>query len=163
MNRPLTILFTAISLFLLSAKLINACEIVVIQERKEFRNAKRVFVGEIVSVKRVEDSVLVKKMNSESRFLDLIKFKIERSWKGQKTKFIDVYVEPYCLCPYRDFNFKTGQKFLVSVNKYSFASSCDTLFIEADSDNAARKKYFTEWTERLDSFWFRTWASVYPF
>lgn len=137
---------------------IIACTVNIEPLRKTFRQSKNVFVGEIISVEPVNEKDLPKNLK-EYKYLSKLTFKVDKSWKG-KNKRVVVYSYPFCNCPMREYNFSAGKKFLVFADKNSYYDVCNLSNIEFSSD---RNNNSQEIIKRLDSFWFRTWARIYPF
>ncbi len=145
---------------LLCFQSINACTAPIVTLRNSFISAKYVFLGEIVSVERKEDEELPEKLQDYYKALDKITFKVIKSWKGSSKNQIVNYSIPYCPCPGREFDFVKGKKFLVFADENNFFDICDMNSVQMDSEYA---EYVEKNIKRLNSFWFRTWARIYPF
>lgn len=130
----------------------DACTIVINPSlRKDFRLAKDVFLGEIVSVEK------------KDKFYTTT-FKVKKSWKGNDSKEIAVEALNHCACPRRSFDFQVGKQFLVMTvydeydEKPSFTPCMEYAF-QIDENSERAKKVL----KRLDNSWFRAWAKIYPF
>lgn len=146
-----------IACFSISVQLAKACTVDIEPLRKTFRQSKYVFIGEIVSVESIEKSELPEKLKKYD-YLVKLTFKVENSWKGN-SKNITIYSSPFCSCPWRQYNFSVGKRFLVFADKNSYFDVCNLSNIEVDSDENNNLNLIIK---RLDKFWFRTWASIYP-
>jgi hypothetical protein len=141
------------SLFLISIlcfQTASACSVVVISLRKEFRNAKDVFLGEIVSVRKDKSYQVT--------------FKVLKSWKGRNEKELTIEAFDHCPCPNRSFDFVVGKEFLVMTTlegegKNLTFAPCQIYAYQVDKQPDEAKKTM----KRLDDFWFRAWAQIYPF
>src|SRR6188472_3760808 len=76
-----------------------ACSIVVVSLRKEFRQAKDVFLGEIKSVEKDKST--------------RVTFNVLKSWKGRNEKQLTINSFENCACPSKSFDFVVGKQFLV--------------------------------------------------
>ena len=109
---------------------------------KDFRTAKAVFVGEVIEVSKGYPAT--------------VKFKIEKQWKGiKKLEIITSWgFEGVGSCG--GFLFKEGEKFLVYAygKELSVFTACSRTkgFKQAEND-----------LKKLNSFWFRFYARVFPF
>ncbi len=147
----ITLLVTILSGYVL------ACSISIPPLRRDFRKAESVFVGKVLSV---QSTALTKA--EEKRFSYLkdwesfsrIKFQVIKQWKGaagNEREYVGIAFD-LCGCPDWPMDqFVEGREYLV------FAREKNTLTV-CESESVT-----TEKTRRLDSFWFRTWARVYPF
>lgn len=128
----------------------EACSIVVISLRKDFREAHDVFLGEVISVLR----------NETPR----IKFKVLRSWKGRRQAELEVNGFNSCSCPNRKFEFVGGKQFIAMTfpmgdEKALFFEPCATHVYQIDQNPEEARKTM----KRLDNFWFRAFSRIYPF
>ena len=151
-------LVLAIFLLFFSFENSSACTVNIEPLRKTFRHSKNVFVGEIISVADANEEELPKKLK-EFKYLSRLTFKVDRSWKGNDKQVI-VYSLPFCDCPMRQYNFSVGEKFLVFADRNSNYDVCNLSNIQLSLD---RNKNSQDIIKRLDKFWFRTWARIYPF
>lgn len=152
MKKIFSITTTLFLLLCLFSETVFSCSIVIVSLRKEFRNAKDVFLGEIISVEK-SDSYQVT-------------FKVLKSWKGRKAKELTITAFDYCLCPNRKFDFEKGKQFLVMTTlvgedetRQLIFDTCQIYIYQVDKFPDEANKTM----KRLDSFWFRTWAKIYPF
>jgi hypothetical protein len=143
----LTLLVPALALCFQTA---SACEVVVLSLRKEFRHSKDVFLGEIKSVEKDKST--------------RVTFKVLKSWKGRDAKELTINASEYCACPSKSFDFILGKQFLVMTtvvgeNKQIFYDPCLIYTYQIDKQPDEAEKTI----KRLDSFWFRAGARIYPF
>ncbi|HMO81506.1 MAG TPA: hypothetical protein PKD24_12020 [Pyrinomonadaceae bacterium] len=134
--------------------------------RTKFRHAKQVLVGTVLKVSPANiDKATRARLSHDKTFslydrldaLASVEFKITKRWKGSKDEVV-VFVAPrseLCICSSRLSEFDVGKEYLIFAFHRDFVSYCDTLPPDAG--------YTTETMKRLDSFWFRTWARVFPF
>lgn len=136
---------------LIYSQTVNACDIKAVPLRKEFRNSKNVFVAEVLDISDAPKSF----KNPKDREVNgVIKFKIEKRWKGAKQKEISLLTNVGCGFCYEFKYFEKGKKYLVFTeeNYISFCSAGET------KDDYVKIKM-----NRLDNFGFRVWARIYPF
>lgn len=131
---------------------VSACTCVSL-ERDAFRNSKTVFLGTVVdSVENMEIKNYVAK----------VKFSVEKTWKGENRKEIEIYAEtpnfPTGMCG--DFGFEKGKKYLVyaETDRLLVQTSCAPSF-QYEGNSAYEQKR----VKQLDSFWYRLYARVNPF
>jgi hypothetical protein len=130
---------------------ILACSVTISPLRKDFRWADTIFVGEVTDILDKPDGIY-----GTERYpvFGIVKFRVEKSWKGSNEDELtipsDVAGGRYC--PDDFDSFKKGEKYLVFAkrNYVPFGMSTKLQFAE-------------DKLRRLDSFWFRTWARVYPY
>lgn len=119
-----------------------SCSCVERSARKDYRSAKAIFIGEVIGV-------------SQGNLPASVKFKVEKQWKGAKqSEFIASWgYEGVGTCG--GFLFEKGQKYLVYVHgkELSVYTACD---------RTAKLGYVKDELKRLNSFWFRFSARVYP-
>ncbi len=159
---------TLVVLILLSnLQIIYACTISIPPLRKEFRTAKSVFAGKVL---KIENSYLptegekqdipenwtegsLKNLNVFSK----VTFEIKNEWKGNqpdKKTFIAVSYWS-CGCPGDQDKFEENEEYIIFAERKNFITVCDGWREKLDGKSRL--------TKRLDKFWFRTWASVFPF
>lgn len=152
-----------ITLFILCDS-IFACTVVVQGIRKEFRRSSQVLVGEFMTFddREVKDvpEWLADKWKPYGPLANAT-FRIKRSWKGQRTGQITLYVSPLCDCPMRQLFPNPDEEILVFADKDGVVDSCNFFVIEKSNDR--RTDDLEKTIKTLDSFWFRTWARIYPF
>jgi hypothetical protein len=137
----------------------NACTVEITGLRKEFRRSRNVFVGKVISVASVPKEQLPPRVVETWGPLDKITFRVKQAWKGQDTGTITVFSNVYCSCPNKFLEFKEGREFLVFSDRDSIADACSLRVYDlATSDEYSKKDM-----KRIGSFWFRTWATLYPF
>jgi len=130
---------------------INACTSVDEPLRKTFRRTKAVFLGKIKEIKQIPLADYSKSLVDGE-----ITFEISKTWKGdyKKQMTLAANIGWVCGCDSPD-QFKVGQEYIVFVDKQSVANFCDA--------EKTDTKYGSSKMKQLDSFWFRTWAKIYPF
>lgn len=153
-------------LFILSLTLFSqtslACSIEITPLRKRFRRAESVFVGKVISIAEYNPSekekLLIPEYTRDWKYFSKVTFEINEKWKGDVSKKQDFIAIAYfpCGCPGDDIDqFKEGEEFLVFTEDNNFVSICGS---EETASGYTKKKI-----KRLDSFWFRKWARIYPF
>ena len=140
--------------------LATACTITIVGLRKEFRRSDNVFVGEVVSVTGVRPDRLPKNLTEGFEALDKIEFRIKRSWKGKKSGTVEIYSNVFCDCPMRMLKFEKGREFVIFAND-GFATACSYRTFDTADERYSESNRAD--LRRLDSFWFRAWAYIYPF
>jgi hypothetical protein len=114
-----------------------------------FPNSKHIFVGEVVDISGIIREIKDKK----DRFVSgSIKFRIERWWKGPEAGEISLPSDVLSLLCGDLIRFEEGKKYLVFAGRDHAASYNSTPIKQASST-----------ISRPDNFWFRVWASIYPF
>lgn len=158
MNRFLVT--SVISLLLFSETAIG-CTVTIVGLRKQFRNSSQIFVGEFLSFEDLPPDGLPRKLVENWETLGRARFKVENSWKGPESGETLLYVNPFCVCPMRQFFPKPGDKLLVFADNDAVVDACDLYLIEMK--NERKKEDVERITKSLNSFWFRTWARLYSF
>lgn len=158
MSKLIRIFSFSVAVFLIQTQFVSACTVNIEPLRKTFRQAKNVFVGEIISSESVNENDFPETLR-EYKYLEKLTFKVEQSWKGNKKQVI-VYSLPFCDCPMRQYDFSVGKRFLVFTEKNSNFDVCNLPNIQLDSDKNNNSKLIIK---RLNKFWFRTRARIYPF
>ncbi len=104
-------------------------------QRKTFEKAKAVFVGQVAEIKQSNDKTVADLLGM-SKVYD-IKFKVEKSWKGNKNREITVVSDNGHLgCD--GYPFKIGEKYLVYAKGENLVivGNCErTVPIAASSDD----------------------------
>ena len=165
---------TLTAIFLGSSQIAFSCTIYIPPFRKVYRESKSVFVGKVLKIEEYYNLTETDKriipehwlqindrLRAASQYKGLfskITFEIKDKWKGniaERKDFISVSAYD-CGCPGDGINvFEIAQEYLVTAREKNFVSVCDSK--TADSDWAKDD------IKRLDKFWFRTWATIYPF
>lgn len=142
------VIFTIITLFLFEID--NACSISSPPLRKQFRQSANVFMGEVLDITETPKDYKDKK----KRFIGgIVKFKIEKSWKGTKETEISLLSDIINTgCGEKPQYFTKGEKYLVFTEK-------DYVYFYESSKLA----YSNDKIKKLDDFGFRLWARIYPF
>lgn len=134
----------------MNADVTSACSCSGIRQRKAFRKAEAVFIGQALSY---IDNPNVK----EDGYL-VVRFKVEKSWKGAKNQEIIVASEfghPE-LC--NGFHIEEGKRYLI----YAYREG-KTLVARTTCDRSTPAQYAAEDVKSLNSFWYRFGARIYPF
>jgi hypothetical protein len=132
-----------------------ACSIEITSHRSDYRHARAVFVGEVLSVE--EYSTAEGEANHE------VRFRVEKRWKGPKATELTVWSDLGRVCGGGP-SFEVGQRYVVYAHE---SASVDVARLEAAVFNRSRR-LDVHGSERaaerrqLDSRWFR-WRSRLPF
>ena len=125
----------------LCASVVFACTCAENSARSDFRRAKAIFVGEVVS-------------NHDGPGGIKITFKVEKQWKGhQQKEFTALWDGPG---PCGGFLFEQGRKYLVYARG-------DKMWIYTGCDRTARIEHAQDDIRKLNSAWFRFYARLIPF
>ena len=143
-------LLLSFTLIALSAVVVSACECQIGMLKRDFREAREIFVGETITISTQQQ--LDPKISN--RPLYAITFRIEKKWKGPKRKEVTVLTDS-CASMCCLVRFEAGKKYLVYVYDYSLVPSDCALSAEIGSDRAERNM------GHLDSFWFRLKARLW--
>jgi hypothetical protein len=128
-----------------------ACSTYISPLKERFRKAETVFVGTVDSVELYPPgrNWALDGLNRYS-----VRFKTTKTWKGaEKGAREYVLFEAACDCDGRSEVPKLGKEYLFMPDKDP--SVCDA--VAADTERGRNE------IKRLDRFWFRTWATFYPF
>ncbi|MBK9164198.1 MAG: hypothetical protein IPM21_09840 [Acidobacteria bacterium] len=157
--RYATILVFAFALFAGTA---NGCVAVVSGLRKQFREANVIFTGQLIEFEERSNANIPAELLEDWKTLAPVRFKIERSWKGQRSGELVLYMSPICDCPVRYLLPNKGDTLLVFADKDGIVDSCNYGYV-LEMKNEKQAGEAKSVMKRLDSFWFRTWARIYPF
>ncbi len=147
---------------------LNACSINISPLRKEFRAANAVFVGKVLKIedyytpterekKEIPDDWTSGSMK-DLKIFSKVTFAVQNKWKGNLSGKKEYVAVAYwsCGCPGVELDrFNVDVEYLIFASRKNFITVCDS-FREKIEDKAKLIK-------KLDSFWFRTWARIYPF
>jgi hypothetical protein len=141
-------------LLLVSAANAYSCSCGEISQRKSFRKANAVFVGQAIEY---IDNPNVKE---DGRLI--VKFKVEKSWKGEKKPELIISSAPDFAC---GFYFEIGKRYLVYANgKELFTvTGCGSRTSEIVDAKYANYKDQQKELENLNRRWFRFTARLLPF
>lgn len=140
---------------------VAACTIEISPLRKDFRRANSVFTGKLLSIDALKpntsDEEKIPDSWSDWKEFSKVKFQVERKWKGSFARELEFVAAAYytCACDTRMSQFAVGKSYLVFAETRDFVSIC--------SAEEIGRTTTTNTMKRLDSFWFRTWARIYPF
>jgi len=128
-----------------------SCDLV--SQRKAFRNASAVFLGQAIEY--------LDNPNVERDGHLIVKFKVERNWKGTHTSEVIIRSEFGAVY---GFHFEIGKHYLVyAYGKELFAPTVCARSAEiVDAKFAEYKAQQTE-IAKLNNWWYRTAARVFPF
>lgn len=126
-----------------------------------FRKAKAVFIGQVISAKARPPIPDVWE-DDKVPFIDVVTFKVEKSWKGPRSSEISVWLDlSFFNCS--GLTFGEGERYLVYADEhkgslvvYWCAHAALTRSL-SNSNNDERKQI-----KQLDSFWFRLRARLFP-
>jgi hypothetical protein len=134
---------------------VRACTIEVTSHRSDYRHARAVFVGEVLSVE--EDPA------AQGSAKYVIHLRVEKRWKGPKTTELAIRSDLGRVCG--GPRFATGQRYLVYAGESAEEEDQSTLVASSSPrshalpsdhpDRAAERR-------QLDSRWFR-WRARLPF
>lgn len=141
-----------IAVILMSAQEALPCSCAEPGVREKFRAADSVFVGSLMEMSPsnpTEDLPLA---------AYTVKFKVERRWRGARKSEITAvanYDRPgWC----GDLNLTVGERYLIYAEREK-----GRLLIYTDCGPSLNSKYAAEEIKRLNGFWFRFFARMYPF
>jgi hypothetical protein len=141
-----------LSLLLLSANQAFSCSCADPSVREKFRKASSVFVGRILEIKPYEDKA------SDSIFINEVRFRVERQWKGERKPEITVisaWDNPgWC----GDLPLTVGERYLIYADRER-----NKLAIYADCGPNRIAVYAEKELGKLNNFWFRFFARLYPY
>ncbi len=155
MNRPLLLhLIGFLFLSYLSLPVLGQVECSPVNYRRAFAKAHDVFIGEAIEYKD--------NPNVQEDGLLIVKFKVEKSWKGSKTTEITV---PTTLgLPGGDLFVRIGKKYLVYTEGKKrimyFGCSASRTFV---TDRSYNLTYQDAQIKQLNSWWFRFRSRIIPF
>ncbi len=160
--RSLRLLTVSLLSILITANASFACSVSEVPLRKVFRHADAVFRGKVVQIVRRElsprEKQLVPEVWRDWNQFSLVTLDIENSWKGglKGTKEF-VAVDSYdCGCP-NHLEMNLGDELIVFSGNI-FLTVCQTV-----KTHPVNTRHTRQDVHRIDSFWFRTWARIYPF
>jgi hypothetical protein len=141
---------------------VQACSIEIQPLRKQFRRAKLVFIGKVLSIQptpltEAGKAGIPKTWRDWNEFSN-IKFQVLRKWKGDSPSEREYVGIAYyiCGCPHFPMDqFYVGKDYLIFAGDKKFITVCESEKLGSD--------YVAKEMKSLDSFWFRSWAAIYPF
>ena len=116
----------------------------------------------MISSVKVDPKDPINSLRKDNLPIFKVRFRILKSWKGQNKGEIDVYTSGYCACPPRNFPFSVGEEYLMDTDSEGFADACNEFNLVKPFDLTG-ENLFNDQVKRLNGFWFRTWARLYPF
>jgi len=155
--KVLTAAILAAGLVIVSAPCAHACTCTIRKHRKDFRNAKTVFIGRVTDIK--SDVQIPNELKQEVFYQ--VTFAVEKRWKGSKGLLISA-LSNNGLGGCGGFKFQTGERYLVYAETAAgslvvFSSCARSAPLNRESETTARNK------RDLDSGWFRFLARMLPF
>jgi hypothetical protein len=163
MKKNFRIFAALVSALIFCFQTVNACTIAVPSIKKEFRKAESIFIGKVVKVTdehspSEKEAASIPENWEHWKWFSNVTFEIKNKWKGNVSgtrEFVAVAIYD-CGCPGGEIDaFKAGKEFLVFADGKNFVSICDSY---KPDDEWAKIRF-----KKLDSFWFRAWAQIYPF
>ncbi len=149
-------------LFLVFGETAYACTVSINGLRKEFRRSGQVFIGEFFEFTSEKREEMPEHLSRKWETLGKANFRIKKSWKGQRSGEIPLFFNVACDCPMRYLIPNKGQEMLIFADKDGVIDSCNLQYVIEMKDEKKRAEV-KGLTDKLNSFWFRTWAKVYPF
>ena len=146
-------IFALSCLLLISAANVYSCSCEEYTQRKAFREASAVFIGQAVEYL---DNPEVEK---DGRLI--VKLKVEKSWKGAKTQEVIISSTFGSAC---GFTFEKGKRYLV----YSYGQDLFTPTVCSRSGEIIGAGYSPNKDQqreirKLNSWWYRFFSRVLPF
>ncbi len=134
-------------LFCVSSALACSCD--EINYRREFAKAKAVFIGEALEYRE--------NPNVKQDGLLIVRFKVEKSWKGAKQSEIILPTRMGLVC---GFYVEPGKKYLV----YAYGKEMYIPTVcSASNTNVTGNLYESKQIKQLKSSWFRFLSRIFPF
>jgi hypothetical protein len=154
MNNAFKIFSIFVLVVIFGASSVNACSVDFPSLREQFRASKHIFVGELLEISDAPQNL---KISKEKSVGGVVKFRIQKRWKGAKEAEIsllsDLITSGCGGGEERKISyFEKGKKYLI------FARKDYVYFYEATELARAGEKI-----KRLDDSGFRAWARIYPF
>jgi hypothetical protein len=151
MKMFIRIVFTA-SMILACAAEVFPCTCSSPGVREKFRSADVVFVGSVTAISPASpDADFPLAMHT-------VKFKVEKLWKGPRnseiTAVADYDQRGWC----GDLDLAVGEKYLIYADRQK-----GRLRIQTDCGPNMNVRYAAGELKRLNGFWFRLFARVYPY
>ena len=138
-------------LFLMPIYVVS-CSCVEQNTRQKFRAAQSVFLGTVIDTSPAHFA------GELSTFFDLVRFRVDRQWKGNKKKEITLAAQYDVPGMCNDLPIDKGQQILV----YATKREGQLVLYRECGPNLPAKSAGDE-IKQLDSFWFRLYARVFPF
>jgi hypothetical protein len=132
----------------------SSCECFERPHRKDFRQAKAIFIGKVVAVEPNSSEDEESRLNQPYA----VRLVVERRWKGPKASEITVLTRNRAACG--GFEFSEGQSYLV----YAFGDELVAFTACTRSGTLEpQNECITKQIQQLNSFWFRLYARLIPF
>lgn len=142
-------LFSMAAFFMLDA---YACDENISSLKERYRKAESIFVGTVESLEAYPKG---RNWTLDGFNAYTVRFKTTKTWKGGEDSAREyVVMEASCGCPDMSIMFKQEKEYLV------FAPEEDLVICNAVATDTKRAE---EEMKKLNRFWFRTWATVFPF
>jgi hypothetical protein len=162
MKRTFSVFASLVLASIFCFQTVNACSLKIPPLRKKFREAKSVFLGKVVKIVDYSPSEAEKSAIPEYwqdyKYFSKVRFEIKNKWKGdvsENQEFLAV-ADWECGCPGdAPERFKEGEEFIIFASGKKFIIVCDAGRTKIEGKEQLIKK--------LDEFWFRAWARIYPF
>ena len=154
------IIFRSTLLLLLVAfgsSLAYSCSCEIPNQRERYRKANAVFVGEVLELKerpRVETS------ENLNDFPYQVTFRVEKQWKGKRQSEVTALSDYENLGMCNDLYLEVGKRFLVYAPRKNGRL---IVYAKCGPNVPANNEYTDEEIEKLDSFFFRASAFLFPY
>ena len=142
----------ALSLLLFCAVEVFPCTCGVPGTRVKFRTSHSVFIGKVTEMTPfgpTDDFPLA---------MHMVTFKVEKRWKGSKKPEITAVANFDSPGMCGDLGLKVGERFLIYAEREK-----GRLLVHGDCSPSMKIEYAAEEVKRLNSFWFRLFARLYPY
>ena len=150
--KPLLQIAIAVGLLVVCTARVQACSCADPSQRKKFRTADVVFLGEIVERHYLSD------LPKDALFMQSVTFSVKRQWKGPKQKQLSVLFDFDAPGWCSDMPLIVGREYLTYVYREKAGWASFT-----DCGPNVEKSLATEDMKKLDSFWFRLSARLWLF
>ena len=145
--KPTIIVILILILCVLNTPLTYACSGEIHSHRRDFREARAIFIGQALEIIR---NPRIPEGYPSGEIDYAVRFEIERKWKGARGAEITILVHSPVTCS--NFNFQEGERYLVYAFGRDLVST--TIFTRSrplEWENEETRKEMRE----LNSFWFR--------
>ncbi len=132
---------------------IFACSCADPSQRQKFRMSNSVFLGEVTEIRDSNE-----KSEDLKYYFYEVKFKVQKQWKGKKSKEIIILADYDTPGMCGDLGLKVGKRFLI----YS-RNSLGKLVVNQDCPISRNDEYAKDEIKNLDNFFFRIYSFMFPF
>ena len=141
----------------LGSSLAYSCTCGMPTQRARFRNAHAVFVGEILEMKQRAG---VEADESLKDYPYQVTFRVEKQWKGKRQSEITALSDYEELGMCNDLYLEVGKRFLIYAPRKRGQL---IVYAKCGPNVPANNEYTDAEIRRLNNFFFRTYASLYPY